>query len=272
VNKTVLLAMTVTLAAAAPQAQQDRAPDVQKRRNQIQLMEGVLARAAGLGAEQVGRQLMQMEPGLMVLTGQARARGFVLEGYGVFFDVEIPGLRPSVLWTSKMMMEREQQLAQALAIMQRALESMPESAARQQAQQAFMRVQRQIGPVQQPIGQMPPGLGTVAPPAPGAVAAATTAEAPVASPHALDDPEALYTEVVKSELIDAMLDHGLPMNLGPDEWLTVAARDSEGPIRPGEIYDAVTIVLRIKGVDLATYAADRSRRDEIRSKVEVRVF
>jgi hypothetical protein len=94
----------------------------------------------------------------------------------------------------------------------------------------------------------------------------------VASPHALDDPEALYTEVVKSELIDAMLDHGLPMNLGPDEWLTVAARDSEGPIRPGEIYDAVTIVLRIKGGDLATYAADRSRRDEIRSKVEVRVF
>ena len=52
----------------------------------------------------------------------------------------------------------------------------------------------------------------------------------------------------------------------------MAARDSEGPLTPNEIYDAMTIVLRVKGSDLAAYAADRSRRDEIRRRVEVRVF
>ena len=50
----------------------------------------------------------------------------------------------------------------------------------------------------------------------------------------------------------------------PEEWLTVAARDSEGPLMPDEIYDASTILIRVKGSDLATYAADRSKRAEVR--------
>ena len=69
-----------------------------------------------------------------------------------------------------------------------------------------------------------------------------------------------------------MLDHSLPMNLGPEEWLTVAARDSEGPLTPDEIYDASTILIRVKGSDLATYAADRTKRSDVRSRVEVKEF
>ncbi len=60
--------------------------------------------------------------------------------------------------------------------------------------------------------------------------------------------------------------------LGPDEWLTVAARDSGGPMMSGQIDDAMTILLRIRGTDLAAYAADRSRREEVRKRVEVRLF
>ncbi len=47
----------------------------------------------------------------------------------------------------------------------------------------------------------------------------------------MDDPDRQYTDAVKSALIDAMLDHSLSMDLGPDEWLTVAARQSEGRSR-----------------------------------------
>ena len=69
-----------------------------------------------------------------------------------------------------------------------------------------------------------------------------------------------------------MLDHSLSMDLSGDEWLTVAARQSDGPLAPNQLYDLTTIVLRVKGSDLAVYAADRSRRAEVRQKVEVRVF
>jgi hypothetical protein len=60
------------------------------------------------------------------------------------------------------------------------------------------------------------------------------------------------------------------MGIGADEWLTVAARDAEGPLNPSEPYDAVTIVLRIKGSDLAAFRAERLTREEARKRVEVR--
>jgi hypothetical protein len=62
------------------------------------------------------------------------------------------------------------------------------------------------------------------------------------------------------------------MDLGDDEWLTVAARQSEGPLAPNQLFDVTTIILRVKGSDLSMYIADRSRRAEVRQKVEVRVF
>ena len=43
----------------------------------------------------------------------------------------------------------------------------------------------------------------------------------------------------------------LQMNLGPEEWLTVAARASEGPMSPAGLSDLITIVMRIKGSDLS---------------------
>jgi hypothetical protein len=82
----------------------------------------------------------------------------------------------------------------------------------------------------------------------------------------MKDPSKEYRDTVQRELIDAMLDHSLAMDLGPDEWLAVAARVSEAGQR------GQTLMMRAKGSDLATYAADKSRRDEIRGKVEVRVF
>ena len=90
----------------------------------------------------------------------------------------------------------------------------------------------------------------------------------------MPDPNALYSESVKGALVEAMLDYSLQMNLGPEEWLTVAARASEGPMSPAGLSDLITIVMRIKGSDLSVYHADPTKRDEIRQrvKVEARVF
>lgn len=260
----VLSAVVVLLASMAPQAQ-ERPVDAQRRRNQIRLLEGVLARAAGLGAQEVAGQMQRLDPTMAVMTGRARARGFVLEGHGVFFDVEVPALRQSVIW-SMVASQRDMQMARSIEAMRRALETLPaQDPASQRVQQELQNLQRLVPPLQRA------SAADVTPQSPGGATPVMDTR-PLIPTALLDDPNAAYTEAVKRQLIEAMLDHSLPMDLAPDEWLIVAARDGEGPIAPGEIYDPETIVLRVKGSDLAIYAADRSRRDEIRSKVQVTVF
>jgi len=72
--------------------------------------------------------------------------------------------------------------------------------------------------------------------------------------------------------IDAMVDYGTTLNLGQDEWLTVAARDNGDGIIPGDLNEMVTITLRLRGRDLADVKAGRLSRDEARQRVEVRAF
>jgi hypothetical protein len=261
VKRGLLAAVAATLAVPALVSGQVRPADVQRRHDQIQLMEGVLSRAVRLGAEQVNRRMQSIDPTMTVITGQARARGFVLEGYGVFFDVEVPPMSASAVW-SMMTVQRDMQVASSLDSLRRALASLPEGPKLQEAQQALQRVARQVGPLQQQQRDEPAQM---------AVPAANTVVAANA-PEPVDDPDRQYTDAVKSALIDAMLDHSLSMDLGPDEWLTVAARESEGPLAPNQLYDASTIVLRVKGSDLSIYMADRTKRAEVRQKVEVRVF
>ena len=240
--------------AATPQQAPVREPaDAQRRRN-IQIMEGVLTRAVRSGAENIARRMQSRDPSLMLFTGQARARGFVLDQYGVFFDVEIPALRPTVVW-SMQALQRDATIANAIDSLQKALTSMPDNPRRLEAEQALKYVQ-QLAPAMpaRPQGQ----------PAERSVTAAN------ADP--VDDPHSSYTEAVKNALIDAMLDYSVAMDLGADEWLTVAARDSEGPLTPDEIYDPTTIVISVKGTDLATYAADRSKRSDVKTRVVVREF
>jgi hypothetical protein len=89
---------------------------------------------------------------------------------------------------------------------------------------------------------------------------------------AAEDPGQKYRDAVKRCLVDAMLDHSKSMDLAPDEWLTVAARGSEAGLIPGEIYQLTTLVLRVKGSDLAEFLAGRLSKDEARQKVDVRQF
>jgi hypothetical protein len=89
---------------------------------------------------------------------------------------------------------------------------------------------------------------------------------------AAEDPGQKYRDAVKRCLVDAMLDNSKSMDLGPDEWLTVAARGSEAGLIPGEIYQLTTLVLKVKGSDLADLLAGRLTREQARQKVEVRQF
>jgi hypothetical protein len=64
--------------------------DPVKARYNVQVMEAVLERAVRYAAGQMNRRLQTVSPDLLQLSGAARARGFRLPGYGVFFDVDVP--------------------------------------------------------------------------------------------------------------------------------------------------------------------------------------
>lgn len=191
--------------------------ELRRRRTAIDAMEGALPTAVRNGAKETMREIDAVSPGMSFLTTSApRARGFHLEGYGVFFYVEIPGVRPSVASLVNQL-ERER-------------------------------------------GRRNP------PPGDRGSAARAAAETP-----AVFDPNASYTEAVKRQLIDAMLDWSTPLDLRAQEWLTIAARDGDEPI-PNAIYESITMVLTVRGADLADYRAGRLTREEILKRVDVRGF
>ncbi len=261
--------IAIVLSAAVPAVShaQTQSP-AQAEQKRIQVMEGVLTRAGVIAAEHIANALQQLDPSMTVFIGDrsARARGFVLQGYGIFFDVEVPELRGAVVW-SQITQQRDMQIGNALSMLKRALQEVPEGPNRQQALSAIRLLDMHAGPVQ----QVPNAATTPADPAvrvnEGSVTAATTSPADVANLAALlRDPNREYRDTVQRELTEVMLDYGSPMDVGPDDWLCVAARVAEAGQR------GQTLLLRVKGSDLAIYAADKSRRDEIRGKVEVRVY
>ncbi len=145
----LVVTVAATLALPVVASAQLRPPDEQRRSDQIQLMEGVLSRAVRLGAEQVNRRMQSIDPTMTVITGQARARGFVLEGYGIFFDVEVPhdvGERRVVDDDRPARYRRSLRRSSRSAAPSRRC---PEGPKLQEAQQALQRVARQVGPVQQ---------------------------------------------------------------------------------------------------------------------------
>ena len=171
----LVVTVAATLALPVVASAQLRPPDEQRRSDQIQLMEGVLSKAVRLGAAEVNRRMQSIDPTLTVITGQARARGFVLEGYGIFFDVEVPTMSASAAW-SMMTVQRDTAVAASLESLRRALASLPEGPKLQEAQQALQTVSRQVGPIQQSRG-----AADVAVPAVNTVVAANTSDGPASA-------------------------------------------------------------------------------------------
>jgi len=91
-----------------------------RSRQRISMMEGALERAVSNGAENMLRKVRSVMPDPPMLTGAPRVRGFRLDGYGVFFDVEVPALRMPLTWTMRYMLdERRAALNQLLSELRR---------------------------------------------------------------------------------------------------------------------------------------------------------
>jgi hypothetical protein len=194
------------------------AEQVRERRKAILLFEGVLMQAVKVAAQDTVSEIRRIEPGIVMFSSApVRAHGTYLEGYGVFVQVEIPSVIPSVA-------------------------SLVETLSRDR-----MRV------------NTPPAQPT-------ALSGGTTA----ATVEPMMDPDAHYVKSVKDQLVNAMIRHSNAMELRPDEWLTVEARD--GSETPSQVTQPSTMNLRIRGSDLADFFAGRITIDEARQRIQVRGF
>jgi hypothetical protein len=271
----------VTLAhagVAGGQPPTRRSADQREQRYQIGVMEGILEEAVEHGAR-VTRDRLQavLPPADMLLREPARARGFRLEGYGVFFDVVVPTLDGTLPWSLRLLDQNGLGLSSALE----ELRAFVEKSSNSDLAQALKRIELQVGA----LLPTPPAAA----PAPGSPtlrasssqvrsgsAASTPGSRPVDQPPAdpiLNDPEGAYREEIVSALMDAMLEHSRGLGLAPEDWLTVAAKRDEDRPRLSPIdTDARTVQIRVRGADLSAFLAGQLSRDEARKRMEVRVF
>lgn len=246
------------------------APEQMRVRFQIAAMEGVLERAVQLGARRLSQQVQAVSPDMLVIAGAARAKGFLLDGYGVFFNVDVPALRRSLAWSFRQLGRPDGSVDAAIASLRRNLQSVNDPAARREMEEAIQRLARIAGPVPGGVG---PGVQHVS--ASGGAQTVSSVPASVTPQQAaiIDDPGVAYTNEVKSALVDAMLDYGAPIPIGDDQWLTIAARDdNDSRLGGGDPYDVSTIMLRISGADLAAFRAGKLTREEALAKVEAREY
>lgn len=280
-----LLAAVPALSQTAPAGAAAKADPQVAARYQIAVMEGILEAAVQHGARVMSRQWRTVAPEMLLISGNARVRGFRLDSYGMFFDVDVPAMRQSVMWTWRMLDRDGGGAELALQSLKNHIKTVTDPAQRRDLDQAIRRLELQVAPfskVIEPPGAAPETSGREVQATAVAAVPVTAASARQAQPAApgvaddtrmMSDPNSAYTSAVKEALVDAILDHSQALAIGPDEWVTVAARDNEPRSLPGdEPFEVVTILIRIKGSDLLALHGGRLSRGEARARVEVREY
>ena len=280
--RTFATGMAVVMLASVASAQTPRAEvDAVKARQKISMMEGVLERAVSNGADNVLRQMREIMPvadSPLMFLGQPHVRGFRLDGYGVFFDVEVPALRLSMAWALRYMVDQNGVTAGTAVADLRSFVSQQvrDPRDRERLERALQRIEAQVGPA------APRQMAAAA----AAAATRVAEQVPPSQPAfvgpsqvdqvVIDDPNESFTREVKEALVEAMIENSGPIAIGPEEYLVVAARDNARTDRLAVPSDAAsdlhTIMIRIKGTDLAAFREGRIALDEARKRVQVREY
>ena len=216
-----------------------------EREQRIQRMERALEAAVTRGMQHVEGQLPGV-PGLVFFAGSVQVRGFELQDYGLFFDVEYPVVRRSILW-SMGTLQRTGGIAAALSGLRGRLQAMPDGPWRAELARALAEMEASLQDV-------PPRTGDAA--------------APV--DVRLVNPAQEYLDALTGELVSAVVLHGGELGVATGEWLSVAARDGRRRVDPRMTADRRVLSLRIRGRDLEALRDGTLTADEARERVESR--
>ena len=179
------------------------ATDQARARQKIFMMEGVLERAVQLGVDNLRRRVRAVMPDDALLQGGVpQVRGFRLEGYGVFFDVEVPALRRSLAWSLRTMNQTGMALARDLAQMRAFVQSIADPRVRADFDRTLLRIQQEIAPAPlMPADRVASQGALVTAQSVGQPVAGppeSAAVPPQADPLLLNDPSEAYTQEVKT--------------------------------------------------------------------------
>ena len=258
-----------TVAAAAPAAAQTSAARAAaEQRYQIGQMERVLEGAVehGLAVTRDRVQALAQAPADLLVSENAHARGFRLEGYGVFFDVIVPSFETTWSWSLRTLDQNDLGIESAL----RTLQSHVRTEKDPDLEQALKRLELQMGPAVLARTSAPAARG--ARNAAGSAATVADGQAGAKDPILNDPNEAYRTEVLQA-LKDAMLAHSSSLAIGSSEWLTIAAKgnDDRPRLAPADSGSG-TRMIRLRGSDLGEFLAGRITREEVLKRIEERVF
>jgi hypothetical protein len=236
-------------------------------RYQVGQMERVLEGAVEHGAKVWRDHFQSVLPADMLLSENAKVRGFRLDGYGILFDVEVPSLESAPLWSFRTLDQNDLGLVSALD----ALRTFVEKTGDLNVQQALKRVELQVGP-----GGTSPSLlnvQQVARPDVGAPAVAPDAAGGRSADRSEANPQEAYRADVKDALMEAMLDYSRGLEIGATEWLTIAARGSDNrpPLSPADS-EARTMIIRVRGADLTAFLGGQISREDAMKRMEIREF
>lgn len=267
-------------------------------RYHVRQLENVLERAVQHATDMMRRRLQAITPDVLAIAGSPRAQGFRIDGYGLFFSVEIPRLSESVNWALRVLSQDRDE--RVLVSLEKVAASEQDPAVRADLERAIRTVQLQLSMVPRPpaaasaqrreaesFPQVPVNrteaaavadrTGTVALPVPmppGAPLSTAPALVPVPeiAADAMIDPSAAYEDEVKHALVDAMLDYAGSIQLPVSEWVTIAARDAGYVAFPDTVSDMVTVTLSVRVSDLLDFRAQRLTREQARTRVVVKEF
>jgi hypothetical protein len=140
-------------------------------------------------------------------------------------------------------------------------------------QQALKRIELQMAPNQPLAVAASSSAPAVTGAGSAAAAAADTSGKPRADDPILNNPDEAYRTQIREALMDTMLEHSRGLEIGPTEWLTIAARrrDDRSRLAPADT-DAQTVVISVRGQDLTSFLAGQMSRDDARKRIDVRVF
>jgi hypothetical protein len=227
-------------------------------------MEATLERAVSMGAIPVIRHVQATVGDQPRLLGMPRATGTRLEGYGVFFNIQVPTLNVPILWDMRYLVDGRATNAM-IAEMRNFARMQTDVAVRNQFELFIQRLEAQNATAPIDRARQSVTVASLQPEIERPVAASE----PSANAAAID-PLELYRNGVKASIIEAMLESGDSLQIGPDEWLIVSARRDtpRDPLFPSETVDTTTWVAKIKGSDLEAFRTRRITAEEVRKLVQ----
>jgi hypothetical protein len=269
VKRLASIILAGTVAGVAPATAQTPSRAAVEQRYQIGQMERVLEGAVehGLTNTRDRVQALAQMPADMLVSDNAHARGFRLEGYGVFFDVVVPQFETTLTWSLRTLDQNDLGLESAM----RTLQTHVKGEGDPNLEQALKRLELQVSPTVLARMTAPDTRG--ARNATGSASAAADGQTSAVTDPILTDPSEAYRTEVLQALKDAMLAHSSSLGIAPNEWLTIAAKgnDDRPRLAPADSGSSTRIV-RLRGSDLGEFLAGRITREEALQRIETMVF